>query len=294
MFRASIRQRNRSGGIRPISSVLERVVERKGWKRSFDKARLLAAWDTAVGYQLARTTKAIEFRKDRDSKETIMVIRVQDNTAASFFSLNTPLYLAKLREVLGNATPMRLQFTVGALEKVTRTTKHKPIKLSPAELHSIHQRLEHTPQALRPAVQAAAEAMSRARLERLKNGFVPCPICAMLTEYPEPCSHCRITLRQPLVKNWSSKLIRNPDLMLTHTEPDDILNGAKFLALEYLSGQLESLALQILSQNALEMKFYLELTAKAYLALRLERQLSSITPKDWRDLPERIRGVLEA
>ncbi len=293
-MRFRVSQRSRVGGMQQITGVLDRVVERKGWKRSFDKARLLAAWDDAVGHQLARTTKAIEFRKNRESKETIMAIRVQDNTAASFFSLNTPLYLEKLRQVLGTAAPTHLQFTVGALEKVSKTVKHRAIKLTLAEQKRISQTLENTPENLRSTLQSVAEALARARLERLRSGFVPCPICATLTENPEPCAHCRITLRSPLATQWRSKIVRNPDLMLNHSEPDEIMSCAKFLALEYLQGQLEALALQILAQNAPEMRFYLELTAKAYLALRLEQPLLSISPKDWRHLPERIRGVLEA
>ncbi|MEY4530129.1 MAG: hypothetical protein RLZZ156_850 [Deinococcota bacterium] len=293
-MRSRVSQRSRVGGMQQITGVLDRVVERKGWKRSFDKARLLAAWDDAVGHQLARTTKAIEFRKNRESKETIMVIRVQDNTAASFFSLNTPLYLAKLQEVLGSAAPTQLQFTVGLLEKTSKTVKHRTIKLTLAEQKRIAQSLENTPENIRNTLQSVAEALARARLERLRNGFVPCPICETLTEKPQPCAHCRITLRSPLAAQWRSKIIRNPDLLLNHTEPDEIMNCAKFLALEYLQGQLEALALQILAQNAPEMRFYLELTAKAYLALRLEQPLSSISPKEWRHLPERIRGVLEA
>ena len=293
-MRSRVSQRSRVGGMQQITGVLDRVVERKGWKRSFDKARLLAAWDDAVGHQLARTTKAIEFRKNRESKETIMVIRVQDNTAASFFSLNTPLYLEKLRQVLGTSAPTQLQFTVGALEKVSKTVKHRAIKLTLAEQKRIAQKLENTPENLRSTLQNVAEALARARLERLRSGFVPCPICATLTEKSEPCAHCRITLRSPLATQWRSKIVRNPDLMLNHNEPDEIMSCAKFLALEYLQGQLEVLALQILAQNAPEMRFYLELTAKAYLALHLEQPLLSITPKDWRHLPERIRGILEA
>ncbi len=290
---AKVFGRSRVGGVRQVAGVLERIVERKGWKRSFEKARLLAAWDAAVGHQLARTTKAIEWRKNRESKDTIMVIRVQDNTAANFFSLNTPLYLEKLRQVLGTAAPTQLQFTVGALEKAAKTTKHRPIKLTASEQKRISQSLEHIPENLRGTLQAVAEAMTRARLERVRAGFVPCPICSTLTEKLEPCSHCRITLRQPLTQQWSSKIVRNPDILLAHTEPDDLLNCAKFLALEYLQSQLETLALQILAQNAPEMRFYLELTAKAYLAILLEQVLSSITPKEWRHLPERVRGVLE-
>ncbi len=292
-MRSTRPQRSRVGGIRPVAGILERVVERKGWKRSFEKARLLAAWDDAVGHQLARTTKAIEFRKDRESKETIMVIRVQDNTAANFFSLNTPLYLAKLRDLLGNAAPMRLQFTVGKLEKSKTSTVSRAVKLPAAEQKRIAQSLESTPESIRGTIQSAAEAFAKARLDRIKHGFVPCPICGTLTETPEPCAHCRITLRQPLTQVWRSKIIRNPDLMLELGEGDDLMQCAQFLALEYLSGQLESLALQILANNAPEMRLYLELTAKAYLALQLHQPLSSITQRDWRHLPERVRGVLE-
>jgi hypothetical protein len=302
-----IRQ-NRVGGVKPLARVLDRMVERKGWKRSFDKMRILGAWDEAVGHQLARTTKAVEFRKDRESRETTMLIRVQDNTAANFFSLNTPLYLAKLREVLGEAAPQRLQFTVGALEKQKNEKPFKPPRLSSAEKNRIAQSLGHVPENLRQAVQAAAEALSATRLERQKLGFVPCPICQTLTERPEPCPHCRVLLRDPNTQRQKILLVRNPDL-LQNLEPDEQTACAKHLALEYLLEQLHTLAQQTLHSmgqptlhsmgqptlhQAPEMRYYLELTAKAYLALLLGRELASIAVKDWRNLPTQVRGVLEA
>jgi hypothetical protein len=285
-------RQNRTGGVKPLARVMERVVERKGWKRSFDKIRILAAWDNAVGHQLARTTKAVEFRKDRESRETTMLIRVQDNTAANFFSLNTPLYLAKLREVLGEAAPQRLQFTVGTLETKKNEKQFKPPRLSAAEKNRIAQSLGHVPENLRQAVQAAAEALSATRLERQKQGFVPCPICQTLTERPEPCLHCRVLLRAPNVQQQKIALVRNPDLIL-YLESDDQITCARHLALEYLLEQLHTLARQTLHE-APEMRYYLELTAKAYLALLLGRMLSSIGVPDWRHLPQNVRGVLEA
>jgi hypothetical protein len=285
-------RQNRVGGVKPLARVLERVVERKGWKRSFDKMRILASWDEAVGHQLARTTKAVEFRKDRESRETTMLIRVQDNTAANFFSLNTPLYLAKLREVLGEAAPQRLQFTVGTLEKQKTEKQFKPLRLSHSEKAQIQAQLQNTPETIRSAVQAAAEALLVARLERQKQGFVPCPICQTLTERPEPCPHCRVLLRDPSVQQKKIALVRNPDLLL-YLEPDDQTTCARHLALGYLLEQLQTLAQQTLHQ-APEMRYYLELTAKAYLALHLGRELGSIVPKDWRHLPQNVRGVLEA
>jgi hypothetical protein len=286
-----IRQ-NRVGGVKPLARVMERLVERKGWKRSFDKMRILAAWDEAVGHQLARTTKAVEFRKDRESRETTMLIRVQDNTAANFFSLNTPLYLGKLREVLGEAAPQRLQFTVGALEKSKSEKPFQPTRLSPSEKAQVARQLPSTPDGIRGAVQAAAEALHIARLERQKQGYLPCPICQTLTEHPEPCPHCRTLLRDPSVQQQKIVLVRNPDLLL-NLEADEQTACARHLALEYLLEQLHTLARQTLHQ-APEMRYYLELTAKAYLALLLGRELSSIAPKDWRNLPEQVRGVLEA
>jgi hypothetical protein len=285
-------RQNRVGGVKPLSRVMERLVERKGWKRTFDKMRILAAWDEAVGHQLARTTKAIELRKDRESRERVMVIRVQDNTAANFFSLNTPLYLAKLREVLGDTAPQHLQFTVGVLEKKKTEKAFKPPRLSSAEKNRIAQSLSHVPENLRQAIQAAAEALSVTRLERQKNGFVPCPICQTLTERPEPCPHCRVLLQSSAVQQQKIALVRNPDLLL-HLEPDDQSACARHLALEYLLEQLHTLARQTLHE-APEMRYYLELTAKVYLALFLGCGLAEVSSRHWRELPENVRGVLES
>ncbi|MFN3267364.1 MAG: DUF721 domain-containing protein [Deinococcales bacterium] len=290
-FKPKLRQ-NRVGGLKPLGQVLERVVERKGWKRSFEKMRILAAWDEVVGYQLARTTKAIELRKDRESRETVMLVRVQDNTAADFFSRNSPLYLEKLRQALGEATPKRLQFSVGALEVSKAQKPFQVPRLSGAEKNRLAQALPPSPEGIRASVQAAAEAMYLVRLERQKKGFVPCPICNTLTPKPEPCQYCRAVLRDAGVQHKKIQLVRNPNL-LAHFPPDEITECARYLALEYLLEQLQTLALQSLHQ-APEMHYYLELTAKAYLALLLRSKLEQIGRQDWRNLPEGVRGVLEA
>jgi hypothetical protein len=125
-------------------------------------------------------------------------------------------------------------------------------------------------------------------------------------KHASPCQHCRVTLEQPLTKQWQSRLIRNPDLILgTHSdEPEDVLACAKYRALEYLSGQLEGLTLRIVQatkakrrkseDDPAELRPYLELTAKAFLALKLSVPLEEITRRDWRHLPETTRGVLES
>jgi hypothetical protein len=43
-----------------------------------------------------------------------------------------------------------------------------------------------------------------------------------------------------------------------------------------------------------EMLFYLEVTAKAFLALKLSKPVSGVTNRDYSSLPERVRHVLEA
>ncbi len=286
-------RRYRKGGTRAVTSVLERVVEKRGLAKGFRVARLLSAWDEAVGKQLARTTKAIELRRDRESKERVMVVQVQDNTAANFFTMNTPLYLGMLREKLGEAAPDVLIFRVGKLHKDNDVNKLRPIKLSASDQAHAQRLVQHASDDLLESVRKAAQAIIRVRLERQRAGFVPCPICGILTEKPEPCTHCRSTLNDSTTQALRKKLIRNPDLALDPELPDDTLQCAKFLALEYLSGQLEYLALQMLQQDDSDLYFYLELTSKAYLALTLARAMPSITPKDWQHLPVHIRGVLE-
>jgi predicted nucleic acid-binding Zn ribbon protein len=286
-------RRFRKGGTRAVTSLLERVIERRGLSKGFRIARLLSAWDEAVGKQMARTTKAVEMRRDRDSKERIMVVRVQDNTAANFFTMNTPLYLGMLREKLGEAAPDVLQFRVGKLEKDAESNKPRPIKLSASDQAHAQSLVINASDDVIESARKAAQALIRVRLERQRAGFVPCPICANLTEKPEPCLHCRSTLRDSTTLALRKKLIRNPDLALDANLPNDTLQCAKFLALEYLSGQLEHLALQMVQQDDSDLYFYLELTSKAYLALTQSLAMASVTPRDWKHLPAHIRGVLE-
>jgi predicted nucleic acid-binding Zn ribbon protein len=286
-------RRFRKGGIRSITVGLERVIEKRGLTKGFRLAKLLGAWDEAVGKQLARTTKAVEMRRDRESKERIMIVQVQDNTAANFFTINTPLYLGMLRAKLGEAAPDALQFRVGKLEKDADATKPRPIKLSQADQAHAQSLVQHASEDLLESARKAAQALIRARLERQRAGFVPCPICGNLTEKPEPCRHCRATLNDSTTQALRKKLIRNPDLALSTDFPEDTVRCAKFLALEYLNSQLEQLALQMLQHDAEDLYLYLELTSKAYLALTLARAMTSITNRDWKHLPEHVRGVLE-
>jgi hypothetical protein len=291
-----------------VSDLLDRVLKKNNLERGFSKARVLKAWDEVVGKQLARTTRAVAIR------DGVMIVRVQDNTAANFFTMQRHIYLERLVSALGDKAPKDLRFEQGALDIATREVKPKPVQLTKSEQAHIETLLEGTGEELLPVMRRAAEALARAKLARQRAGYIKCPICGLLTvpplegkqQHALPCQHCRVTLEQPLTKQWQSRIVRNPDLILEppRDEPEDVLACAKYRALEYLSGQLEGLTLRIVQatkakrrkseDDPAELRPYLELTARAWLALKLHLPMGEIARRDWRHLPETTRGVLEA
>lgn len=289
----------RKGGRRNVADVLERVLKKNNLTKGFQTASILKAWDDVVGKQLARTTRAVALR------DGTMIVRVQDNTAANFFTMQRHIYLERLQAALGERAPKELRFEQGALEIKAREVKPRPVQLTRAEQARIESLVEAAPDDLLPAARRAAESLARVRLERQRLGFKPCPICGELTRDDKPCQHCRVTLEQPLTKHWQSKLVRNPDALL-HPDletPEEVLLCAKYRAHEYLTGQLETLSLRIVQatrakrrksdDDPKELLPYLEHTAQVWLALRLELPLEDVTKREYRHLPPTVRGVLE-
>jgi hypothetical protein len=306
-------RKKRKGAVRPITDVLTRVMNKSNLKRGMTRARPLVAWSEVVGVQMARTTRAVAVR------DGVMIVETQDSTAANFFTMQRGLYLEMLREKLGDEAPKDLRFQMGVFEhKIVGAKKARLPTLSKLEKGRVNALLEVASTEMKPIVQKTAEALERARAERLRRGFLPCPVCSSLTE-PEPngavmpCSHCKNTMANPLVQAARKALIRNPDLALGSGDKlfvgatGDAVACAVFLALEYFQGQFEVLLLQVVKSRGRgrpkkpledeappEMLFYLEATAKAFLALKLAKPVSSIIVKDYSSLPERVRHVLEA
>ncbi len=311
-------RKKRKGAVRPITDVLTRVMNKTNLKRGMTRARPLVAWSEVVGVQMARTTRAVAVR------DGVMIVETQDSTAANFFTMQRGLYLEMLREKLGDEAPKDLRFQMGVFEhKVVGTKKTRLPALSKLEKARVGVLLELTPTDMQPLVRKTAEALERVRAERLRRGFLPCPVCSSLTE-PEPngavlpCSHCKNTMANPLVQSACKALIRNPDLALGSDQngsleklfigaTGDAVDCAVFLALEYFQGQLEMLLMQVVKSRGRgrpkkllepeappEMLFYLEATAKAFLALKLGKSVAVVTRKDYSDLPERVRHVLIA
>ena len=289
----------RKGGRKPVADLLERVLKKNNLSKGFANAWVLKAWDDVVGKQLARTTRAVQIR------DGVMIVRVQDNTSANFFTMQRHIYLERLVAALGDKAPRDLKFEQGALEVMAREVKPKPLQLTKSEHAHIETLLGGATPELLPAARRAAESLARARLARARQGFVPCPICGELTSEPRPCQHCRVTLEQPLTKHWQSKLIRNPDHLLIDDPdtPHEVLTCAKYRALEYLSAQLETLSLRIVQavkakrrksdDDPKELAVYLEQVAQTWLAMTLGVPVAEVTQRDHRHLPETVRGVLE-
>jgi hypothetical protein len=267
------------------------------------RARPLVAWAEVVGEQMARTTRAVIVR------DGVMIVETQDAIAANFLTMQRTLYLDKLREVLGNDAPNDLKFQMGAFDSPKSPRRERaPLPLTRAERERVDELVKDASDDVRPAVRAAAEALSRARAERERRGFIPCPICGTLTDRPEPCGHCRRLMTSAGVQQLRSSLLRDPDVLLNEIDPSelDALEVARYLALKHLEDQFESLLLRVVKppksrarrvntdESVPEVRLVFESFAVKYLALRLRKPVSEVERRDRASLPERVRHVLEA
>ncbi len=301
-------QRTRRGGkgSRRVSDVLETVFSKNKLARGARKARPLVAWAEVVGAQLARTTRAIRVQ------DGVMVIETQDAVAANYLTMQRTRYLDLLRAALGSEAPDDLRFQMGVFDppKPKRTDRQPP-PLTSAERENAESLSQDAPDEMRPWVMAAAEALIRARHERERRGWKPCPICEVLTERSGPCLSCRTLMSTPATTHLRSRLIRDPDLSLLPPENYGLspegLECARYLALAYLEGQFETLLLQVLrppktrarrpnqpEPEVTEHKLMLESLAQKYMALKLKKPLDEVERRDHIHLPERVKNVLEA
>ena len=279
--------------------------------RGVKRSRPLVAWAEVAGEQLARTTRAVALR------DGVLIVEAQDAIAANFLTMQREMFLERYRALMGDAAPSELRFQMGVFDAPKAKPERKPsplsrIALPPEDRARIEDLLEEATPEAKPSLRRAAETLARVQLERRALGWKPCPVCGTLAERPGPCPHCRNTMKNPVVQHASKLLVRNPDALLENAQAvfpgatEDALACAKFLALEYLLGQFEVLLLKVLQAKPRgrkkpvddpevpEMRLYLELTAKAYLALKLQKPLAEVTRRDRLQLPERVRNVLEA
>ena len=299
--------RSRRGGkvTRRVSDVLETVFSRNKLARGARKARPLVAWAEVVGPQLARTTRAVRVQ------DGVMVVETQDAVAANYLTMQRTRYLDLLRTALGSEAPEDLRFQMGVFEppKPPRIERQPP-PLSRAEREHAESLSQDASEELRPWVQAAAEALIRVRHERERRGFKPCEICAALTDRPGPCTSCRTLMSTPATTHLRSRLIRDPNLALQNPEDFGLsiegLECARYLSLQYLEGQFETLLLQVIrpprtrarrpnqpEPEVSEHRMMLESLAQKYLALKLKKPLEEVERRDRSGLPERVKNVLE-
>jgi predicted nucleic acid-binding Zn ribbon protein len=300
------RSRRGGKGTRRVSDVLETVFSKNKLARGARKARPLVAWAEVVGPQLARTTRAVRVQ------DGVMVIETQDAVAANYLTMQRTRYLELLRAALGSEAPDDLRFQMGAFETPRpKRTERQPPPLSRAEREHAESLVQDASDELRPWVRAAAEALIRARHERERRGFKPCPTCGALTERPGPCLSCRTLMNTPATTHLRSRLIRDPNLALENPENYGLspegLECARYLALQYLDGQFETLLLQVVrppktrarrpsqpEPEVTEHRLMLESLAQKYLALKLKKPLEDVERRDHSGLPERVKNVLEA
>jgi hypothetical protein len=309
-------------GTKAVANVLEAVFAQHKLTGGVRKARILEAWADVAGAALARSTRALIVR------EGVMVIETQDAIAANFLTMQRSIFIERFRDLLGDKAPTDLRFQMGVFESRKPKAAKTSSKLSrsaipPEERARIEHMLEdatesitqESRESITPVARKAFEGMVQARMERQAKGWKPCPICATLSEFSGPCSHCKNMMTNAFVRRASSDLIRNPDRALEPSgnlffgATEDSLACAKFVALEYLNAQFEALVMLLvkpvargrkknqpepIDPNIPDARLQLELLSRNYLALKLAKPVLEVTNRDRGALPERVKHMLEA
>lgn len=301
-------RRSRQGtGQRAVGEVLAAVIARHKLGGGVRRVRPLVAWSETVGPALARTTRAVTVR------DGVLIVETQDAVAANFLSMQRTVFLDRLRERLGAAAPKDILFQMGVFDPPPPQPAPPP-PLPPADARRVDEMTRGAPEDLLPVVRRAAEAVARGLGQRAARGWPPCPVCEQPVDRPGPCQPCRTLMTDPRVRDLRLALVRRPELLLDPlcVPPDcpdeHALEAARYTALEYLEAQLDALLLHVVRPAKLrgrrsqepdpaaqaEYRAYLDLAARAYLALKLRRPLSELGRKDREVLPERVRHVLDA
>ncbi|ADV67812.1 DUF721 domain-containing protein [Deinococcus maricopensis] len=279
----------RGGGPRNMSALLQQTLGKHRLARGVGRARAILAWPGVVGPELARLTRA------RSQHGPVLYVEARDHVLANFLTMQRMMFLERLQAALGDESVTELRFTVGTIHHKPAAPPPEPL---PAPDREAARRMASATQGsdLHRVTLKAAEAVTRARRWRERQGYRPCPICGEPT--PEhPCKACQVTLQNPVVRRAAHTLTRDPDryphLVTSLTESG--ADAARYLALGTLQEQLEVLALEcVRSGGEAHYREFLAQQADTYLSLTLRKPRALLTPQDRRALPERVQHVLNA
>ncbi|AFZ65964.1 DciA family protein [Deinococcus peraridilitoris] len=280
--------RRRTGGTRDWRLLLSQTLSRNRLARGVARARAVLLWPEVVGPELARLTRA------RAQQGRVLFVEAQDSVLANFLTMQRHVFLDRLQAKLGDDSVGELRFAVGTWNHPEEVRPPEP--LPPPDKARAAELVEHVPEGVRESALRAAEAITRARLWRERQGWDRCPVCGTPSR-SLPCLPCHNLLKEAQVQQGARILARTPEAYspLTQEIAESGAEAARFLALNTLSEQLEILALECVKEGGSgEYRVFLYTQAEIWLSLQLRKPRSLLTRTDWRELPERPRAVLSA
>ena len=280
--------RRRSGGTRDWRQLLSHTLSKNRLARGIAKARAVLLWPEVVGPELSRLTKA------RSQQGRVLFVEAQDSVLANFLTMQRHIFLDRLQAKLGDQSVTEVRFSVGTWTRESEARVSEP--LPPPDKARAEQMVRNVPENVRESALRAAEAVTRARLWRERQGWPPCKVCGTPSR-TSPCVPCETLLRSPQVVTGAKTLAQSPEeySWLTQELAESGAEAARHLALTALSEQLEALALEcVRAGNASEYKSFLKAQAEVWLALWHRKPRSMLEREDWQVLPERPRQVLRS
>lgn len=252
------------------------------------RARALLLWPEVVGPELARLTKA------RSQQGRVLFVEAQDSVLANFLTMQRHVFLERLQAKLGDDSISELRFAVGTWTRPAEVRASEP--LPPPDKARAQDMVQHVPEHVRDSALLAAEAITRARLWRERQGWPRCPVCATPSR-TVPCLPCSNLLKEGEVIRGARALSRAPERysQLVQDLTESGAEAARFLALRGLGEQLDALALECVRAGGQEeYRVFLHAQAEIWLSLHLRKPRAQLNRKDWGALPERPRQVLSA
>jgi len=105
-------KKDKTGGPRPIRTVIDEVFSRPGLKELLSSGRILHLWNAVVGQDIARHTRPRSFQEGR------LIVSVDSSVwLAQINRYFKTRILEKLNRELGKPMVKKLIFTIGELDK---------------------------------------------------------------------------------------------------------------------------------------------------------------------------------
>lgn len=272
-----------------LSTLVTKALRKQDLYSGVQRRQALQIWREIAGSELAQLTRA------QGVREGVLWVEVHDSVMANYLTMQRQPFLQRLRARLGHAI-QDIRFVVGIWQDPVIPHHASPEPLSAQDQAELQSKVAILPEELRESAYNAAESVLRARRWRERQGWPRCAVCATPIPTAGICHPCDDLLGNPQVKQAASRLACDPDFSRFPHLSEHALEGARYLALQYLNSQMETLLIGVLAQHHHDYSYvqYLRATAQTYLRLKLMRPTEPLELADYRALPERVYHLLIA